>query len=158
MLGNIAEQNTDNSAIVKINNGERVIAHFDPHLLRTIAPGDPVCVDPTENQQSPFYWITARASCQYFSREWNPPSDELCQTWGPAKYLFEVHSDGNVSRQIQLYENGLFILYDEICPEDQYGSRSSAKLDFQEFEPFQFSRDEFFNAWDPEASVNRCNQ
>ena len=154
MLGNIAEQNTDDSAIVNTNDGKTCIAQFDHHKLRTIAPGDPVVVHPTGNQTSP-YWITERATCHYFRRYWAEDSGGLCEGWGGSTFLFEVHTDGFVARQIQMFDNGAFILYDEICDQDEYGGRSTEKLDVAEYGPFRITRAEFFDRWDPDGSFNR---
>jgi hypothetical protein len=155
MLGNIAEQNTYDSAIVKTNDGQTLIAHFDHHKLKTIAPGDPVCVESTGQKVSPFYWITDRAICNYYRRYWSGDSGGLCKGWGGSTFLFEVHNDGCVSRQIQLFDDGRFILYDEICDEDAYGARSTVRLDGIEYDSFRISQEEFFQHWNPDASVNR---
>ncbi len=155
MLGNIAEQHTADSAIVKTNDGKACIAHFDHHKLKAIAPGDPVCVEPTGQKVSPFYWITDRAICNYYRRDWSEDSGGLCEGWGGSTFLFEVHSDGLVARQIQIFDDGRFLLYDEICDQDGYGGRSTERLDPIEYEPFRVTRDEFFRLWDPDASVNR---
>jgi hypothetical protein len=157
MLGNIAEQNTDDSAIVKTNDGKTVNSHFDPHKLKTIAPGDPVCVEPTGRRASPFYWITEQAICDYYRRYWAEDSGGLCAGWGGSTFLFEVHADGWVSRQIQVFDDGRFILYDEIVDQDAYGGRSTERLDGREYESFRITKAEFFQYWDPDASVNRGN-
>ena len=60
-----------------------------------------------------------------------------------------------MSRQIQIFDDRRFILYDEICDEDAYGARSTVRLDGNEYEPFRITQDEFFQHWDPDASVNR---
>jgi hypothetical protein len=44
--------------------------------LKTIAPGDPVCVEPTGQKVSPFYRITDRAICNYYRRYWSLTNDE----------------------------------------------------------------------------------
>ncbi|WP_442509393.1 hypothetical protein SH528x_000962 [Novipirellula sp. SH528] len=155
MLGNIAEQNTNDSAIVKTNDGKTLIAQFDHRKLKNIAPGDPVCVEPTGEEVSPFYWITGWAICNYYRRYWSEDSGGLCVGWGGSTFLFEVHTDGWVSRQIQLFNVRRFILYDEICDQDGYGGRSTERLDPNEYERFRITRDDFFQQWDPEASVNR---
>jgi hypothetical protein len=155
MLGNIAEQHTPDCAIVNTNDGKRLIAHFDPHTLKTIGPGDPVCVEATGQGVSPSYQITARSICNYYCRDWSEDSAGLCQGWGGSRFLFEVHRDGWVVRQIQLFDNGCFLLYDEIRDEDAYGGRSTVRLDGNEYEPFRITQDEFFEHWDPDASMNR---
>ena len=155
MLGNIAEQNTDNSAIVNTNDGKTCIASFDHHSLRNIAPGDPVVVNPTGRKTSPFYWISASAPCTYYRRYWEEDSGDLCSGWGGSHFLFEVHTDGCVSRQIQLFDNGKFLVYDEICEEDEFGGRSTVPLDLAEYEAFTISKGEFFDHWDPDSSENR---
>ena len=155
MLGNIAEQNTPDSAIVNTNCGKNVIAKFDAHKLRTIAPGDPVCVEPTGNDKSPFYWITSRSNCNYYRRYWDADSGGLCADWGGSTFLFETHEDGWVARQIQLFDNGHFVLYDEIVAEDKYGGRSTVPLDLTDFEHSLTTPDDFFHHWEPDTSINR---
>ncbi len=155
MLGNIAEQNTVESAIVNRNDGKSCIAHFDHQQLRTVAPGDPVVVESTGRKTPPFYWISAIATCHYFRRYWSEDSGGPCAGWGGSNFLFEVHEDGYVSRQIQLFDNGKYIVYDEICDEDKYGARSTVALDLVEYVPFSIAKSEFFDHWDPDCSVNR---
>ena len=159
MLGNIAEQNTHVSAIVGLNDGRTVIAGIDEtnaYNLRNIAPGDPVCLEPPADHASPYgLLITDRAPCQYFRKYWDGDSGGPCSGWGGSTYLFEVHADGCVARQIQLFNDGRFLLYDEICAEDEYGGRSTEPLDLSEFEQFRVTKDAFFERWDPDASVNR---
>ena len=77
--------------------------------------------------------------------------------WGGSTFLFEVHADGWVSRQIQVFDDGRFILYDEIVDQDAYGGRSTERLDGREYESFRITKAEFFQYWDPDASVNRGN-
>jgi hypothetical protein len=158
ILGNIAEQKTPDCAIVNANDGKTLIAQFDPHTLNAIAPGDPVCVEPTGQNVSPFYRITGRSRCDYYRRYWREDSGGPCEGWGGSAFLFEVHSDGWVARQIQLFDNGRLLVYDEICSDDAYGGRSTVRLEASEYEPFRITRDDFFQYWDPDASTNRGQQ
>ena len=155
MLGNIAEQNTQDIAIINTNCGKTVVASFDPHKLKMIAPADPVCVEATGNNGYPFYWITDLSPCNYYERYWPGDSGGLCAGWGGSTFLFETHKDGWVARQIQRFDNGHIILYDEIVTEDGYGGRSKVPLDLAEFAQSRTTRDGFFQYWDPDTSINR---
>lgn len=155
MLGNIAEQNTHESAIINTNCGKTVIAGFDPHKLKTLAPGDPVCVEETGSSRHPFYWITELSTCNYYERYWADDSGGLCTGWGGSTFLFETHVDGWVARQIQRFDNGNIILYDEIVTEDAFGGRSTVPLELADFAQSRTTRDSFYQYWDPDASINR---
>jgi len=69
--------------------------------------------------------------------------------------LFEVQPDGYVARQIELFDNGNVLLYDEVIREDEYGGRSIVTLEFDEYDEFEIDRAEFLRLWQPSIAINR---
>ncbi len=71
-------------------------------------------------------------------------------------YLFlRVHPDGYVARQIEMFDNGTLLLYDETIDEDHYGGRSIMTLDFDEYDEFSIDRKEFMANWKTSVAINR---
>jgi len=84
----------------------------------------------------------------YFKRLWEETTgDPLTDSWGTSTFFFETNQYGDVLRQIQLYENGKKLRYDEQNLEDQFGALSGVSLDLVEFNEFKISKDEFEKEW-----------
>lgn len=84
----------------------------------------------------------------YFKRHWNETTgDPLTDDWGTSDYYFETNLSGEVLRQIQVFENGWQLFYDNENPNDDYGGLSDQPLDLEEFEQFKISKEEFEAIW-----------
>ena len=84
----------------------------------------------------------------YFKRLWEETTgDPLTDSWGTSTFFFETNQYGDVLRQIQLYENGKKLRYDEQNLEDPFGKLSEFSLDLIEFNEFKISKDEFEKVW-----------
>ena len=118
-----------------------------------IIPGDPVAI----RQSSPprLNRIVGFSPCLYYKRYWDEDSGGRCSGWGGSHFFFEVHPDGWVARQLQAFDNGELILYDETCDEDEFGGRSTVQLDAREYDPFLIARSEFVSNWKPNLAANR---
>ena len=43
---------------------------------------------------------------QYYNRHFDEPRTEQSEVWGTCEYYFETNQEGEVLRQIEVYENG----------------------------------------------------
>jgi translation initiation factor IF-1 len=156
LYGNVIEHRSNNVFAVALNSGDECDASVPKPIAREvfrITPGDPVAVrrstPPRLNR------IVGFSPCQYYKRYWDEDSGGLCSGWGGSHLLFEVHPDGWVARQIQQFDNGELLLYDETCNEDDFGGRSTIPLDANEYRPYSIGRSEFVSSWKPNLAVNR---
>lgn len=85
---------------------------------------------------------------KYFKREWNETTgDELTDSWGTSTYYFETDDEGNVNRQLEIFQNGKVLKYDTEYIEDKFGGLSQVPLDFEDFNPYLIHADEFDRLW-----------
>ena len=66
---------------------------------------------------------------------------------GDIDILFETDEDGEVLRQIEFYQNGQSLRYDQNHIDDEYGGLSKVPLDLNEFDDFKINKEEFEEAW-----------
>jgi hypothetical protein len=86
----------------------------------------------------------------YFKRHWDETTgDALTNSWGNSIYYFETNEEGEVFRQIEVYENGQTLRYDKNYVEDEFGGLSEVQLDLTEFEfeQFKIENAEFEQVW-----------
>ncbi|NOK60941.1 MAG: hypothetical protein GFH27_549289n77 [Chloroflexi bacterium AL-W] len=65
----------------------------------------------------------------YYCYEWDEPRVDAFCHWGASTYYVEVDSQGTVTRQLEVYANGLRLAYDESHPTDVYGMLSEKPVD-----------------------------
>jgi len=58
-----------------------------------------------------------------------------------------VDDDGNVKRQIEVYDNGVILRYDEHHREDEYGGLSKGSIGLPEPDDCVLSESEFEESW-----------
>ena len=84
----------------------------------------------------------------YFKRYWDETTgDPSTNSWGTSTYYFETDMKGEVLRQIEVYQNGKKLRYDENKIENEYGGISDQPLDLTEFDEFKIDKEEFEQAW-----------
>jgi hypothetical protein len=83
----------------------------------------------------------------YYRRAWDESRGDAHDAWGASEWLFEVDDGGLVLRQIEIYDAGPTLRYNEERPEDEFGGLSMAPLDSAEWEPFSITVAEFERAW-----------
>jgi hypothetical protein len=94
---------------------------------------------------------------RYFKRPWAEPRGDQHSNWGTSTWFFEIADDGYVARQIEVYEGGVALKYDESHLEDSYGGLSEGTLDLERdgFLPFEIAAPEFEQAWTTMKALNR---
>lgn len=65
---------------------------------------------------------------RYFCRAWHESRGDDHNDWGPATYWFETDDDLVPQRQIEVYEAGQRLLYDDAHPEDEHGGLATGTL------------------------------
>jgi len=65
----------------------------------------------------------------YAKRHWNELRGDAHDAWGTSWWYFEVDDQGRVLRQIEQYESGVQLRYDEQHAEDEFGGLAQVPLD-----------------------------
>ena len=60
---------------------------------------------------------------KYFKRNWNETRGDQYDSWGKSVWFFETDCNGEVFRQIEVYDNGKILKYDKQNIEDEFGGR-----------------------------------
>ena len=86
---------------------------------------------------------------RYFKKLWDESTgEELTDSWGKSTYYFETDENLNVVKQLQKFENGRILKYDEHLIEDELGFLSDQPLENEEFVDDEIQKNEFYNIWD----------
>jgi hypothetical protein len=91
----------------------------------------------------------------YFKRHWNETTGSpKTDSWGTSFYYFETNTEGCVSKQMIVFENGRTLKYSDLNIEDKYGSLTSEPLNLNDdgkymgdngYEPM--TKNDFFALW-----------
>ena len=85
---------------------------------------------------------------RYFKKNWEETTgDELTDDWGVSIFYFETDDSLNVFKQIQIFENGNILKYDELNNENEFGAMSDQSLEEKEFLDCEITKEEFNNIW-----------
>ena len=84
---------------------------------------------------------------KYFKRNWNETRGDQYDSWGKSVWLFETDNNGEVLRQIEIYDNGKVLKYDNQNIEDEFGMLADQNIDLTEFNEFKVLKEEFENKW-----------
>ena len=79
---------------------------------------------------------------RYFKRRWDESRGDEYKSWGPSDWYFEVDDDCYVIRQLEQYDNGAVLKYDEAYIEDEFGGLAEKAPDLE-------------NAWSSMVARNR---
>ena len=90
----------------------------------------------------------------YLKRKWEENRGDQFASWGCAVYFFETSSDLVPSRQLEVYENGNRLRYDQQHTHDQYGMLADQALDAEDFAPYSITEAEFDGAWNSGRALN----
>lgn len=71
---------------------------------------------------------------RYLKKKWEETTgDELTDDWGVSIFYFETDDSLNVLKQIQIFENGNILKYDELNNENEFGAMADQSLEEEEF-------------------------
>ncbi len=83
----------------------------------------------------------------YFKSIWNEKVAE--EEWGNSIWFFEIRADGYPNRQIEVYENGIRLKYDNEHSNDKFGQLGDQSMDENSNENWgdNISANEFESEW-----------
>jgi len=86
---------------------------------------------------------------RYFRRRWDDSRGDNYASWGCATYYFEVDELGCVRRQIEEYDQGPKLRYNQNRPEDRYGRLASGNVidDESTWGACEIPASEFEDSW-----------
>lgn len=84
---------------------------------------------------------------RYYKRHFDEIRTEKSESWGTCNYYFETNHDGEILRQIEVYENGKKLKYSEEFFEDEFGFLADQPINLLDFEKFAITKNDFENQW-----------
>jgi hypothetical protein len=92
---------------------------------------------------------------RYFKRRWDESRGDEYDSWGASTWYFEVGDDGYAVRQLERYDHGEILKYDETHLDDEFGGLGEKALELDDFAPFEIDRQEFESVWSSSTAMNR---
>ena len=92
---------------------------------------------------------------RYFKRRWDESRGDQYDSWGASTWYFEVGDDGYAVRQLDQYDGGAILKFDETHVDDEFGALGEKPLDLEDFAPFETDQTTFENAWTSMVARNR---
>ena len=84
---------------------------------------------------------------RYYKRHFDEPRTEQSEVWGTCDYYFETNQNGEVIRQIEVYEIGKTLKYGEQLIKDEFGFLTDQPLVLSDFENFAINKTDFEYQW-----------
>ena len=91
----------------------------------------------------------------YFKRRWVEDRGDQYADWGCSMWYFEAGADGYPTRQMEVYENGKVLQYDQQHATDSFGGLCDQPLDAVEFASSIITQTQFEQAWRSHTPHNR---
>lgn len=88
----------------------------------------------------------------YYSKDWPDARSDQYAHWGSSRWYFETREDGSVVRQVEVYENGPRLRYNESHPQNEFGRLAETRLDLNQFAECEITAEEFTAAWESARS------
>lgn len=92
---------------------------------------------------------------RYFKRRWNESRGDHHDAWGTSLWYLQLDDAGYPERQLEVYESGDTLAYDEALLDDEYGGLGDQPLDLREWHDFEITPQEFEIAWSTAKPRNR---
>ncbi|WP_339918471.1 hypothetical protein [Yeosuana marina] len=84
---------------------------------------------------------------KYYKRNWDESRGDEFDSWGKSIWYFETENSGLPTKQIEVYQNGKVLKYDQTKLEDEFGRLGDQELDLIEFSEFEITKKEFEKVW-----------
>lgn len=84
---------------------------------------------------------------KYFKRNWDETRGDEFDNWGTSIWYFETDNSGLPTKQIEVYQNGKVLKYDQLKLEDEFGRLGDQELDLNVFSEFEITKLEFEKIW-----------
>lgn len=92
---------------------------------------------------------------RYFKGRWTEHRGDEFVAWGCSDWYFEVRPDNSVARQIEIYDSGIVLQYDQQHVDDRFGMLTDQPFDTDGFPCSQITAEEFQHAWKAHVPANR---
>ena len=94
---------------------------------------------------------------RYYKGHWNEDRGDEFASWGCSDWYFEVQPDNAVVRQMEVYESGAVLQYDQQHLDDRFGMLTDQPFDAPGFAgPLDaITREDFERAWASHTPTNR---
>jgi hypothetical protein len=92
---------------------------------------------------------------RYFKQFWNESRGDKFDSWGCSWWYFETDDAGNVLRQIEKYDAGVVLRYDESHLEDEFGGLAEKPVDSDEIGGSNIAPQDFEQEWHSGDALNR---
>ena len=79
---------------------------------------------------------------RYYRKRWEETRGDAFGEWGHSSWFFEVE-DGHATRQVERYDSGPALVYDDESDEDEYGGLTFVEFDVEEWAPFEIDAETF---------------
>jgi hypothetical protein len=84
---------------------------------------------------------------QYYKRHFDETRTEQSDSWGTCDFYFETNQNGEILRQIEVYENGKTLKYSGQFTKDEFGFLADQPIDLSNFERFSITKNDFEFQW-----------
>jgi len=84
---------------------------------------------------------------KYYRKHWPEKRTDQYAIWGHSDWYFESRPDGTVVRQVEVYENGPALRYDETHPQNEYGRLAETRLELSQFAGCEIPAEAFTTVW-----------
>ncbi len=91
---------------------------------------------------------------RYFKRRWDESRGDDHDSWGLSTWYFEAGEDGYPVRQLEKYDGGAILKYDETHSDDEFGGLGDQALELEDFAPFEIDRATFEDEWSSTTARN----
>jgi len=92
---------------------------------------------------------------RYYKGRWEEDRGDEFASWGASDWYFEVESDQTVVRQVEVYDGGSVLQYDQQHLDDEFGMLTDQAFDPVGFPCVEISCAEFETAWSSHRACNR---
>lgn len=92
---------------------------------------------------------------KYYKWFWDEPLGGEFDAWGTSTYFVEIGEHLYAVRQIEVYENGNVLFYDESHFWDDYGMLCDKPIGKDQIEEFEITKAEFEQVWRTRIPINR---
>ncbi len=90
--------------------------------------------------------------CKWF---WDESLGGDFDAWGTSTYFMEFGDNLCAIRQIEVYENGNVLFYDQTHLADNYGMLSDKPIGEEDIQEFAITKAEFEQIWQTKTPINR---
>jgi hypothetical protein len=91
----------------------------------------------------------------YFKCHWPESRGDNYDSWGGSWWYLHTDGSGKVLRQMEKYDSGVIIRYDQSCSKDEYGELSNTPVEWKNVAESEITKEEFEEAWNLGESLNR---